>query len=103
VIRFLLRLTTSMIASRKASSRSRSGAPLPQRRPGRRIEKAGPDARRWRATAAERARADLAELTQMFETGQLHATGTTLPLAEVVRAHRLLEDRTVAGRLVLVP
>ncbi len=40
----------------------------------------------WRASAAERAGADLAELTQMFEAGQLHATGTTLPLAEVVRA-----------------
>jgi NADPH2:quinone reductase len=57
----------------------------------------------WRAAAAERARADLAELTTMFETGQLHATGTTLPLADAVRAHRLLEDRMVAGRLVLVP
>lgn len=57
----------------------------------------------WRAAAAERARADLAELTRMFETGQLHATSTTLPLAEAVQAHQLLEDRTVAGRLVLVP
>ena len=57
----------------------------------------------WRAAAAERARADLAELTTMFETGQLHATGTTLPLADAARAHRLLEDRMVAGRLVLVP
>ncbi len=57
----------------------------------------------WRAAAPERARADLAELTGLFETGQLHATGTTLPLAEAVQAHRLLEDRAVIGRLLLVP
>ena len=30
-------------------------------------------------------------------------TETTLPLAEVVQAHRLLEERTVLGRLLLVP
>jgi NADPH:quinone reductase len=57
----------------------------------------------WRAVAPERARAEIAELTGLFETGQLYATGMTLPLAEAVQAHRLLEGRTVNGRLLLVP
>jgi NADPH2:quinone reductase len=57
-----------------------------------------------RAADPERARADIAELTSLFETGRLHAaTETTLPLAEAVQAHRLLEDRTVLGQLLLVP
>jgi hypothetical protein len=29
-------------------------------------------------------------------------TGATLPLAEVSRAHRLLEERSVLGRILLV-
>lgn len=45
----------------------------------------------------------LAELTRLFETGQLRVNGTTLPLAEAIRAHQRLEDRTVIGRLLLVP
>jgi NADPH:quinone reductase len=58
----------------------------------------------WRAAAAEQARASIAELTGLLEAGRLHvAAGTVLPLAEVVPAHRLLEDRAVLGRLLLVP
>jgi NADPH2:quinone reductase len=57
----------------------------------------------WRAADPERVRADIAELSGLFETGQLRIAVTTLPLAESVRAHRLVEDRTVAGRLLLVP
>jgi len=58
----------------------------------------------WRAAAAEQARASIAELTGLLETGRLHvAAETLLPLAEVVQAHRLLEDRAVLGRLLLVP
>jgi len=58
----------------------------------------------WRAADPERARADIAELADSFRSGGLRAvTETTLPLAEVVRAHRLLEDRSVLGRLLLVP
>jgi hypothetical protein len=38
-----------------------------------------------------------------LEAGRLRIAATTLPLAEAVQAHRLLEDRTVAGRLVLRP
>ena len=58
----------------------------------------------WRAAAPAQARADVAELTGLFEAGKLHAAAeTTLPLAEAVQAHRLLEDRTVLGRILLVP
>jgi NADPH:quinone reductase-like Zn-dependent oxidoreductase len=58
----------------------------------------------WRAADPERARADITELTGLLEAGTLRAvTETTLPLAEVVRAHQLLEDRAVLGRLLLVP
>jgi NADPH:quinone reductase len=57
----------------------------------------------WRAANAEQAHADITELTGLFETGSLHAAGTVLPLAEAVQAHRLLEDRAVLGRLLLMP
>jgi NADPH:quinone reductase len=58
----------------------------------------------WRAAAPAHAHADIAELTALFEAGELRAaTETRLPLAEAVQAHRLLEDRTVLGRLLLVP
>jgi len=49
------------------------------------------------------ARADIAELTQLLADGELRAATTTLPLADIARAHRLLEDRAVPGRIVLVP
>ena len=52
----------------------------------------------------ERTRADIAELTGLFGTGRLRAAAeTTLPLAEVVQAHRLLEERVVLGRIIVVP
>jgi len=58
----------------------------------------------WRAADSERVRAGIAELTRLFEAGSLRAAaGTRLPLAEAVRAHRLLEDRTVLGRILLLP
>ncbi len=58
----------------------------------------------WRAADPERARADIAELTGLFGTGALRAVaGATLPLAAVSQAHRLLEERSVLGRLLLVP
>jgi NADPH2:quinone reductase len=49
------------------------------------------------------ARADIAELTRLLADGELRAATTTLPLADIARAHRLLEDRAVPGRIVLVP
>jgi NADPH:quinone reductase len=57
----------------------------------------------WRAARPEQARADIAELTALFEAGDLRATTTALPLTDAVRAHQLLEDRAVLGRLLLVP
>jgi NADPH2:quinone reductase len=58
----------------------------------------------WRAAGTDQARADIAELTGLLETGGLLAAAETrLPLAEVVQAHRLLEERAVLGRLILVP
>jgi NADPH:quinone reductase len=57
----------------------------------------------WRATAPEQAKADIADLARLFETGELRACTHSLPLPEVAEAHRLLEDRTLAGRLILVP
>jgi NADPH:quinone reductase len=57
----------------------------------------------WRAASTEQARLDLAELAGLFQAGELRAVPTSLPLADVVEAHRLLEDRAVLGRLLLVP
>jgi NADPH:quinone reductase len=57
----------------------------------------------WRAADPGQARADITELAELFSTGQLRAVTETLSLAEVVRAHQLLEDRAVVGRLVLTP
>jgi len=57
----------------------------------------------WRAAATSQARADIAELTGLLASGELRITTRTLPLSEAVQAHRLLESRMVAGRLILVP
>lgn len=57
----------------------------------------------WRAANAAQARLDLAELVSLFQAGDLRAVTTSLPLADAVQAHRLLEDRAVVGRLVLEP
>jgi NADPH:quinone reductase-like Zn-dependent oxidoreductase len=57
----------------------------------------------WRAADPGRARVDISELADLFGTGQLRAVTEALPLAEVARAHQLLEDRAVVGRLLLTP
>jgi NADPH2:quinone reductase len=57
----------------------------------------------WRATAPEQAKADIADLARLFGTGEFRACTHSLPLPEVAEAHRLLEDRALAGRLILVP
>jgi NADPH:quinone reductase len=57
----------------------------------------------WRATDPERARADVAELVDLFESGELRAVTQSFPLSKVVEAHRLLESRTFPGRLILAP
>lgn len=56
-----------------------------------------------RAADPEQARADIGELTRLFESGALQASTRELPMADAVRAHQMLEDRTVTGRLLLVP
>jgi len=55
-----------------------------------------------RAELAEREGRPGAALAEL-RAGQLRTAGMTLPLAEAVRAHQVLEDRTVIGRLILLP
>jgi NADPH2:quinone reductase len=57
----------------------------------------------WRATAPERAWADIAELAGLLEAGELRAVTQSLPLSQAADAHRLLENRAFPGRLVLLP
>lgn len=57
----------------------------------------------WRAADPARARADIAELAGLLAAGQLRAVTEALSLAEIVRAHQLLEERAVVGRLLLTP
>ncbi|MFE3200776.1 zinc-binding alcohol dehydrogenase family protein [Embleya sp. NPDC059237] len=58
----------------------------------------------WRAAAPERAREEPAELAEHLASGRLRvAVHTTLPLTEAVQAHRLLEERSQLGRILLVP
>jgi NADPH2:quinone reductase len=57
-----------------------------------------------RAIEPERVRSDVAEISGLLEARRLRAeTQTRLPLAEAARAHRLLEDRAVPGRILLLP
>ncbi|MBV9381846.1 MAG: zinc-binding dehydrogenase [Streptosporangiaceae bacterium] len=56
-----------------------------------------------RAAAPEQARANVAELARLFGSGALRACTQELPLADAIRAHQMLEDRAVTGRLLLVP
>lgn len=48
-------------------------------------------------------RADVAALTGQLAAGEIAPEVTTLPLAEASEAHRRLENREVAGKLVLIP
>jgi NADPH2:quinone reductase len=57
----------------------------------------------WRAADPQQARADIAALADLFGTGGLRAVTEVRPLGEVVRAHRLLEERAVVGRILLTP
>jgi NADPH:quinone reductase-like Zn-dependent oxidoreductase len=57
----------------------------------------------WRDANTAQARLDLTELAGLFQAGELRGVTTSLPLADVVQAHQLLEDRAVVGRLILVP
>ena len=47
---------------------------------------------------------DLRRILRLFEQGQLRPVlDRVLPLAQVGEAHRLLEEREVAGKIVLEP
>ena len=56
-----------------------------------------------RAAAPEQARGNIAELALLLQSGELRAVTKTLPLADIATAHRLFEERSVLGRLVLTP
>jgi NADPH2:quinone reductase len=56
-----------------------------------------------RAAAPEQARANVAEVARLLESGELRAVTKTLPFTDITKAHRLFEERSVLGRLVLVP
>jgi NADPH2:quinone reductase len=58
----------------------------------------------WRAARPEPARAEMDEVAGYLADGRLRAgVRATLPLTEAAEAHRLLEDRTTIGRILLVP
>jgi len=58
----------------------------------------------WRAARPEEARAEMTEVTRYLWDGRLRAdVRATLPLTEAAQAHRLLEDRSTIGRVLLVP
>ena len=47
-------------------------------------------------------RTDLAHLVHLLDSGQIHPQVQTLPFAQVAAAHRMLQERRVVGKLVLV-
>jgi NADPH2:quinone reductase len=58
----------------------------------------------WRAACPEQARAEMTEVARYLWDGRLRADiRATLPLTEATEAHRLLEDRSAIGRVLLVP
>jgi NADPH:quinone reductase-like Zn-dependent oxidoreductase len=58
----------------------------------------------WRAARPEQARAEMTEIARHLWDGRLKAdVRATLPLTEAAEAHRLLEDRSTIGRVLLVP
>ncbi|MEU9117456.1 zinc-binding dehydrogenase [Streptomyces sp. NPDC048483] len=58
----------------------------------------------WRTAAPERARQEMTEMAGYSAAGQLRTTvHTRLPLTEAAEAHRLLEERSQLGRILLLP
>jgi NADPH2:quinone reductase len=58
----------------------------------------------WRAARPEQARRDIEECAEHFAAGRLRtAVHATLPLADAAMAHRMLEERSQLGRILLVP
>jgi NADPH:quinone reductase-like Zn-dependent oxidoreductase len=57
----------------------------------------------WRAAAPEQARQEMTEVADYSTAGQLRtAVHARLPLTEAAAAHRLLEDRSQLGRVLLL-
>jgi NADPH:quinone reductase len=58
----------------------------------------------WRAADPEQARQDITEVTGYSAAGRLRtAVHARLPLTEAAEAHRILEQRSHLGRILLVP
>jgi NADPH:quinone reductase len=58
----------------------------------------------WRSARPDLARQDIADVAAYAAAGQFSvAVHATVPLAEAVKAHELLEDRSRTGRVLLVP
>lgn len=58
----------------------------------------------WRAADPKQARREMTEVAEYSTAGQLHtAVHARLPLAEAAAVHRLLEDRSQLGRVLLLP
>jgi len=58
----------------------------------------------YRRAWPERARADMSEVARHWAAGRLRvAIAARVPLAEVTRAHEILDARANLGRIVLIP
>jgi NADPH2:quinone reductase len=58
----------------------------------------------WRAARPAQAREEMTEVAQYLSDGRLRThVQATLPLTEAAEAHRLLEDRSTIGRILLTP
>jgi NADPH2:quinone reductase len=58
----------------------------------------------WRRSFPDRARADMAEISDLFAAGDFTSVvAERVPLADVVRAHEILDARANLGRVVLIP
>jgi len=58
----------------------------------------------WRAARPAQARAEMTELARHLADGRLRVgLKAAVPLTEAAQAHRLLEDRSSIGRVLLVP
>jgi NADPH2:quinone reductase len=58
----------------------------------------------WRQARPDEARADIAEVTRRWQTGDLRPiVHATHPLTDVARIHQTLDARTNLGRLVATP
>jgi NADPH2:quinone reductase len=58
----------------------------------------------WRRTHPAQARAEMAEVSTLFEAGDLRPViAAEVPLSDVTRAHEMLDARSNLGRVVLIP